>query len=71
VTARVVTLIGYAVLAATAISWSVVTSRRPSLETLPSLLARATASRAARLAFVLAWAWLGWHLFARGSGAFE
>jgi hypothetical protein len=35
------------------------------------LLARVTSSRPGRMLLVLAWAWLGWHLFARGSGAFE
>ena len=70
-TARVVTLAGFAVLVAFGIYWSAVTARRPSLVTLPQVLARITASRPVRLLFVLAWAWLGWHLFARGSGAFE
>jgi hypothetical protein len=71
VSARFVTLAGFAVLAAFGIYWSVVTARRPSLVTLPQLLGRITASRAVRLVFVVVWAWLGWHLFARGSGAFE
>jgi hypothetical protein len=71
VTARFVTFAGFAVLAAFGISWSIVSSGRPSLVTLPQLLGRITASRPVRLLFVVAWAWLGWHLFARGSGAFE
>jgi hypothetical protein len=71
VTSRVVTLAGFAVLAAAGLWWSAVTARRPSFVTLPRLLARATGSRAVRIVFALAWAWLGWHLFARGSGAFE
>jgi hypothetical protein len=70
-TARIVTLSGFGVLAAFGIWWSVICVRRPSLATLPQLLKRATASRPVRLLFVLAWAWLGWHLFARGSGAFD
>jgi hypothetical protein len=53
------------------IFWSTFSARRPSLVTLPQLLGRLTASRPVRLLFVVAWAWLGWHLFARGSGAFE
>jgi len=71
VTARLTTLTGYVVLAAAFVAWSVVTSRRPSLITFPELVARAATSRAVRLLLVLAWAWLGWHLFARGNGAFE
>ena len=69
--ARSLTLAGFALIAAAAIGWSVVAARRPSVITLPRLLARATGSRIVRLVFVLVWAWLGWHLFARGSGAFE
>jgi hypothetical protein len=68
---RVVTLAGFAVLGVALAGWSVVTARRPSLVTLPELLRRITASRPLRLLVVIAWAWLGWHLFARGSGAFE
>jgi hypothetical protein len=71
VSARVVTLAGFALLATFGIYWSVVSSGRPSLVTLPQALGRVTASRPVRLLFVVAWAWLGWHLFARGSGAFE
>jgi hypothetical protein len=69
--ARFVTLAGFAVLAAAVAAWSVVSTRRPSLVTLPELLSRITTSRPLRLLMVIAWAWLGWHLFARGSGAFE
>jgi hypothetical protein len=70
VNARFVTLAGFAVLGAFGICWSAVSARR-SLVTLPQLLGRVAASRPVRLLFVVAWAWLGWHLFARGSGAFE
>jgi len=68
---RLATLTGFTLLAAAVAAWSVVTTRRPSLETLPTLLSRITSSRLVRLLLVIAWAWLGWHLFARGSGAFE
>jgi len=68
---RLATLTGFTLLAAAVAAWSVVTTRRPSLETLPTLLSRITSSRLVRLVLVIAWAWLGWHLFARGSGAFE
>jgi Family of unknown function (DUF6186) len=71
VSSRFITLAGFAVLGAFGLCWSVITARRPSLVTLPQLLGRVTASRLVRLLFVVVWAWLGWHLFARGSGAFE
>jgi Family of unknown function (DUF6186) len=71
VTARFMTPAGFAVLGSFGIFWSTFSARRPSLVTLPQLLGRLTASRPVRLLFVVAWAWLGWHLFARGSGAFE
>jgi Family of unknown function (DUF6186) len=69
--ARLVTLAGFTLLAAAVAAWSAVSTRRPSLVTLPTLLTRITSSRVLRLLLVIAWAWLGWHLFARGSGAFE
>ncbi len=70
-TAREVTLAGFAVIFAAGIGWSLLVARRPRLISLPRLVERITAHRWARLALALAWAWLGWHLFARGSGAFE
>ena len=69
--ARLVTFAGFALLAAAVAAWSVVSTRRPSLVSLSELLSRITTSRPLRLLVVIAWAWLGWHLFARGSGAFE
>jgi len=71
VTARDVTLLGFAVIVAAGIGWSGLVAHRPGLISLPRLVGRITAHRWARLAFALGWAWLGWHLFARGSGAFE
>ena len=70
-TSRGVTLLGFAVIIGAAIVWSVIAARDPTLVTLPRLLARITRSRVVRVLFVVGWAWLGWHLFARGSGAFE
>ena len=70
-TARVITLAGYALLTGMSVLWWIATSRRRSLVTWPLLLARVTSSRPGRMLLVLAWPWLGWHLFARGSGAFE
>jgi Family of unknown function (DUF6186) len=68
---RVVTLAGFALLVVLVVGWSVYTHRRPAWWTLPELVARFTRSRTGRLLIVLVWAWFGWHLFARGSGAFE
>jgi hypothetical protein len=68
---RFVTLAGFTLLAAALAGWSVISARRPSLVTLAELLRRITASRPLRLLVVVAWAWVGWHLFARGSGAFD
>jgi hypothetical protein len=69
--ARFVTLAGFAMIAAAIAGLAVASAHRPSLVPLPRLLARATESRACRLVLAVVWAWLGWHLFARGSGAFE
>jgi hypothetical protein len=71
VTARNLTLAGFAVIFAAGIGWSLVVARRPGLISLPRLVENVTAHRWVRLAFALGWAWLGWHLFARGSGAFD
>ena len=68
---RALTYLGFAVIAAAAVVWSFVSARRPDLVTLPQLLARLTRSRVIRLLILVGWAWVGWHLFARGSGAFE
>jgi hypothetical protein len=68
---RIVTLAGFALLAALVVGWTVYTHRRSDWWTLPQLVSRLTHSRVGRLLILLVWAWLGWHLFARGSGAFE
>ena len=68
---RVVTLAGFVLIASAIGGLAVLSTRRPSLVPLPRLLARASESRTCRLVLALVWAWLGWHLFARGSGAFE
>ena len=70
-TTRIVTLAGFALIAIAGVWFSLISARRSDLMTLPQLLSRVTDSRAVRLLSVLVWAWLGWHLFARGSGAFE
>jgi hypothetical protein len=70
-TSRSITFTGFAVILGLAVVWSAVSARRADLVSLPEILARLTRSRVARLIFVLVWAWVGWHLFPRGSGAFE
>jgi hypothetical protein len=67
---RALTFLGFAVIAAGAVVWAFVSAGRPNLVTLPRLLARLTRSRLVRLLILLGWGWVGWHLFARGSGAF-
>jgi hypothetical protein len=54
-TARVITLAGYALLAGIGVFWCIVTSRRRSLVTLSLLLARVTSSRPGRMLVVLNW----------------
>jgi len=68
---RTVTFFGFGLIVTAAVVWSIVAARSPTLITLPRLLARVTRSRIVRFLLVVGWAWLGWHLFARGSGAFE
>ena len=64
VTFAVYAVIGVALVALQAASW-----RRGSL-TLGQLTSHLMRRRSVRLAFLLGWAWLGWHLFARGNATF-
>ena len=68
---RAVTFLGYGVILGATIAWAVVTARHPGWVTLPEAWAAVTRRRAVRVAVAIAWVWLGWHLFARGSGAFD
>jgi hypothetical protein len=68
---RVVTFLGYGAIFAAIASWAVISGRRPPWMTLPEALVALTRTRTMRLVLVVAWIWLGWHLFARGSGAFS
>jgi Family of unknown function (DUF6186) len=63
-TFAVYTLIVLALVALQTATW-----RRGSL-TLGQLTSRLMRRRSVRLVFLLGWAWLGWHLFARGSATF-
>ncbi len=57
-------LIGVALIALQAATWW-----RGSL-TLGQLTSQLMRRRSVRLVFLLGWAWLGWHLFVRGSATF-
>jgi hypothetical protein len=69
VSARAVTLAGYAVLVLTMAAWQAASLVRGSL-TLDQAVRFLLRRPAVRALFVLGWAWLGWHLFARGSAGF-
>ena len=70
-TSRTVTFAGFAVILCLIGLWAVMTARHGRWLTLPGAVASLTRRRAVRIAVVLGWVWLGWHLFARGSGAFD
>ena len=70
-TSRTATFVGYAVILCAIGVWTVVTVRHARWMTLADAVASIARRRGVRIAVVLGWAWLGWHLFARGSGAFE
>jgi len=61
---RLVTLAGYAVIAATAIGVEIAARRRRGA-TFGDALAVVLRPWPARVVVVAAWLWLGWHLFAR------
>jgi Family of unknown function (DUF6186) len=68
---RVVTFLGYGAILAAIVAWAAISARRPPWMTLPEALVALARTRTMRLVLVAAWIWLGWHLFARGSGAFS
>jgi hypothetical protein len=68
-TARDLTFAAYAVIGVALVTLEVVAWRRGSL-TLGQLTDRLMRRRSVRLVFLLGWAWLGWHLFVRGSATF-
>jgi hypothetical protein len=62
----------YAVIAAVAIVWAVLTHvRRPHAATLDDVAARMMRHPFLRWSVYALWAFIGWHLFVRGSGAFK
>ena len=68
---RTLTFVGYGLILALIILMTVVARRRTNWMTLADALNALTRGRAVRIAVVVGWVWLGWHLFARGSGAFK
>jgi Family of unknown function (DUF6186) len=68
-TGRDATFAAYALIGVALVTLQVVAWRRGSV-TLGQLSDRLMRRRSVRLLFLLGWAWLGWHLFARGSATF-
>jgi Family of unknown function (DUF6186) len=66
---RDLTFAVYAVIAVALLALQAMTSRRGAL-TLGQLTNRVMRRRSVRIVFLLGWAWLGWHLFVRGSATF-
>jgi hypothetical protein len=62
----------YALIAAGAIAWGIFTHlERLRFATLDNVVARLSRYRVARWIVWALWAFIGWHLFVRGSGAFK
>jgi hypothetical protein len=65
------TFAGYAAILVSIGVWTFVTARHSHWMTLPDAIVSVTRRRGVRILVVVGWVWLGWHLFARGSGAFK
>ena len=61
---RIVTLIGFAVIAMSAVALEIA-ARRGGSVTFGDALGRLVRPRPVRLLVLAAWLWLGWHLFVR------
>ena len=70
-TSRTITFVGFGLILVAMITWATVAALVPSWMSLPDAFRVLTRRRAVRLLVVAGWIWLGWHLFARGSGAFN
>ncbi len=67
-TSRVVTFIGFGVIVGAAIVWQIMALTRPTKVGIGQVQRWLMKSLVFRIAFFAFWAWLGLHLFARGSG---
>ena len=67
-TSRALTFIGFAVIVGAAIVWEIVALTRARTVTLGEVQRWLMKSFGFRIALFVFWAWLGVHLFARGSG---
>ncbi len=62
---RVVTLVGYAVIAAAALVLEVAARRSKGVATFGEMLSIGLRRWPLRLVLLVGWLWLGWHLFVR------
>jgi hypothetical protein len=67
VTSRGVTFAGFAVIGVLLVLWAVYAQVRPNRLTLGRAATIVTRTRTGKVTAFLIWAWLGVHLFARGS----
>lgn len=70
-TSRTITFAGFAVILVSIILVAVIAAHRAHWMSLPDAFGTLKRNRVVRILVVVGWVWLGWHLFARGSGAFE
>jgi hypothetical protein len=70
-TSRPITFAGFAVIAGLIVIWAVLSARRTGSLSPGQAVGAVTRTKGGRLTMFLFWAWLGLHLFARGSGAFK
>lgn len=62
---RILTLVGYALLAVAAVGLEVAARRSARFSTLPEALSVAVRQWRFRVVLQAGWLWLGWHLFVR------
>jgi hypothetical protein len=68
---RFLTYAGFALIAAVAVGWEILAVIRLPSMSLERVIRWAMRGRTVRLLLLAFWIWAGWHLFARGSGAFK
>lgn len=66
-----ITYVGFAAIVVASVVWGAYTLSRPGYATPSQVLLVLTCTRTRRILVVLFWTFIGWHLFVRGSGAFE